>query len=159
MLKWSNITPYFMRKEAKAIKAVSKYQFRINVELNQLINEKIYALFTVRHIKLHVLGTQSFGPRSLCPLYLWSRSHREPTSPVSALTARWQLASIPGGPCEPGGGTPCTEVYMYVPRKCPCFWPFFSLCAPIKPDNSLFHRRGNFPMKTFRPGLPYTYRN
>ena len=34
----------------------------------------------------------------------------------------------------------------------------FSLCAPIKPDNSLFHRKGNFPMKTFRPGLPYTYR-
>ena len=28
----------------------------------------------------------------------------------------------------PGGGTPYTEVYMYVPRKCPCFWPFFSLC-------------------------------
>ena len=27
----------------------------------------------------------------------------------------------------PGGGTPYTEVYMYVPRKCPCFWPFFSL--------------------------------
>ena len=26
------------------------------------------------------------------------------------------------------GGTPYTEVYMYVPRKCPCFWPFFSLC-------------------------------
>ena len=26
------------------------------------------------------------------------------------------------------GGTPYTEVYMYVPCKCPCFWPFFSLC-------------------------------
>ena len=45
----------------------------------------------------------------------------------------------------------------------PVFWPFshcpkkkiviFSLCAPIKPDKSLFHRRGNFPVKTFRPGL------
>ena len=34
----------------------------------------------------------------------------------------------------------------------------FSLCAPIKPDNSLFHRTGNFIMKTFHPGLPYTYR-
>ena len=36
-----------------------------------------------------------------------------------------------------GGGTPYTEVYMYVPRKCPCFWPF-SLCPKKKCKFSLF---------------------
>ena len=38
-----------MRKETKAIKAVTKLQFLVNVELNQLTNEIIYALFTVGH--------------------------------------------------------------------------------------------------------------
>ena len=37
-----------------------------------------------------------------------------------------------------GGGTPYTEVYMYVPRKCPCFWPFFSLCPKKKCKFSIF---------------------
>ena len=37
-----------------------------------------------------------------------------------------------------GGGTPYTEVYMYVLRKCPCFWPFFSLCPKKKCKCSLF---------------------
>ena len=59
------------------------------------------------HIKLHVLATQSLGPRSLCPLCSEAevtrvagrtvkkcclnsrgRNHHETTSPVSALTAR-----------------------------------------------------------------------
>ena len=74
------------------------------------------------------------------------------------------------GVVVPGGGsTPYTEVYTYVPRKCLFFAIFlslcpnkkitiFSLCAQFKYDNSLFHRRGNFSMKTFRQGVPYAYK-
>ena len=92
-----------MRKETKAIKAITKLQFLVIVELNQLTNEIIICfIYSKTHIKLQVLGTQWFGPKSLCPLCskteLWveqccpnspGRIHIRLTSPVSALNARF----------------------------------------------------------------------
>ena len=47
---------------------VTKQQFRVNVELNQSNKwENICFIHSKTHIKLHVLSTQLFGPRSLCP--------------------------------------------------------------------------------------------
>ena len=41
---------------------------------------------------------------------------------------RWiRVASLVVGFIPGGGGTPYTEVYMYVPHKCPCFWPVWWL--------------------------------
>ena len=92
-----------MRKEAKAIKAITKLQFLVNVELNQLTNESMICfIYSKTHIKIQVFGTQWFGPKSLCPLCskteLWAeqccpnsmgRIQLRLTSPVSALTARF----------------------------------------------------------------------
>ena len=105
LLKWKNIAPYFMRKEAEAIQVVTKKQFRVNVELNQLTN----ALFTVRHTLSFMCSVHNrFGrdhcvrcalkpklpefrvelSKECCP-DAPGRIHREPTSPVSTLTARF----------------------------------------------------------------------
>ena len=105
LLKWKNIAPYFMRKEAEAIKVVTKKQFRVNVELNQLTN----ALFTVRHTLSFMSSVHNrFGrdhcvrcalrpklpelrvelSKECCP-DAPGRIHREPTSPVSTMTARF----------------------------------------------------------------------
>ena len=70
VLKWKKYSIVFYAKGSKTyIKAVTKQQFRVNVEQNQLTNEKIECfIHSKTHTKLHVLATQSFGPRSLCPL-------------------------------------------------------------------------------------------
>ena len=72
----------------------------------------------------------------------WSRIHVRGDqlrhSRACVRHVRWQVISVIYACCWssvvclllvifPGVGTPYTEVYMYVPRKCPCFWPFFSL--------------------------------
>ena len=100
-----------MRKEVKAIKAVTKYQFLVNMEINQLITERINRIlkFTERHTlylmrTLHnCLGRDHYAHCAVRPKLpeLWAelskeccpnspgRIHLEPISPVSALTAHF----------------------------------------------------------------------
>ena len=66
----------------------------------------------------------------------------------------------------PGGVLPILRYTCMCRANAPVFGHFslsvrrkkfvFSLCASIKPDNSLFHQGENFPIKTFRRGLPCT---
>ena len=100
MVKYSAV---FYANGSESYKIGYKVKLRVNVELNQLTNERIYALFTVRHTLSFVcsahkrLGrdhyarcalrpkTPVFVSKERCPNSR-GRIHREPTSPVLVLT-------------------------------------------------------------------------
>ena len=51
-----NYSVIFCAKGSGSYKNGYKEKFQVNVKLNKLTNERIYALFTVRHIMLNPLG-------------------------------------------------------------------------------------------------------
>ena len=74
---------------------------------------------------------------------------------LKALTQRWRqeaekspafnIFSVPA----PGGGTPYTEVYMYMLRKCPCFGHFSLSLSEKKCKFSLFVPQLNLIILSF----------
>ena len=100
MLKYNAV---FYANGSESYKIGYKVKFRVNVELNQLTNEIIYALFTVRHTLSFVysshkrLGRDHYARCALrpkSPVFVSKercsnsrgRIHRERTSPVLVPT-------------------------------------------------------------------------
>ena len=88
---------YIKNDVTKTLYRSTTIYFFFNVELNQLTMGE-YVLY-IRHIKLYVLGTQSFGLRSLCPL----RSEAEVIR-VAGRSLQRMLSEFTGP------NSPCTDI-------------------------------------------------